>query len=170
MTDRDPTILEEDDGTPDGLRKTITRINENLEKEKAENAENAAYRRVRELKDSGLDGPALKAVEKDLKRGEYEGEVTGEALRKYAEEEYDWKPPSDDGKPKDDDPPKVDDATQTRMDAQKTRDDLDAASHARGDGEDDEAALQASADKKLDEGDVQGAVLDELNLKVSRAQ
>ncbi len=169
MTDREPTILEQDDGTPDGLRATIARQNENLEKERAENAENAAYRRKRELKDSGLDGPALKAVEKDLKRGEYEGEVTGEGLRKYAEEEYDWKPPSDDDKP-DDDPPKVDDATQARLDAQKTRDDLGAASHARGDGEDDEDALQASADKKLDEGDVQGAVLDELNLKVNRAQ
>ena len=168
MTDRDPTILEDDDGTPDGLRATIKRVNENLEKAQAENAENAAYRRTRELKDSGLDGPALKAVEKDLKRGEYEGEVTGEGLRKYAEEEYDWKPSADD-KP-DDDPPKVDDATQQRMAAQKTRDDLDAASHARGDGEDDEAALQAAADKKLDEGDVQGAVLDELNLKVNRAR
>ncbi len=169
MTDRDPTI-QEDDNTPDGLRATITRISENLEKERAENAENTAYRRERELKDSGLDGPALKAVAKDLKRGEYDGEVTGEALRKYATEEYDWKPPNADDKPNDDDPPLVDDATQQRLDAQKTRDDLGAASHARGDGEDDEEALQASANKKLDEGDVQGAVLDELNLKVNRAR
>ena len=169
MTDRDPTI-QEDDNTPDGLRATITRINENLEKERAENAENTAYRRERELKDSGLDGPALKAVAKDLKRGEYDGEVTGEALRKYATEEYDWVPSKTDDKPDDDDPPLVDDATQARLDAQKTRDDLGAASHARGDGEDDEEALQASANKKLDEGDVQGAVLDELNLKVNRAQ
>ena len=169
MTDRDPTI-QEDDNTPDGLRATIDRINENLEKERAENAENTAYRRERELKDSGLDGPALKAVAKDLKRGEYDGEVTGEALRKYATEEYDWVPPNADDKPNDDDPPLVDDATQQRLDAQKTRDDLGAASHARGDGEDDEEALQASANKKLDEGDVQGAVLDELNLKVNRAQ
>ena len=170
MTDRAPEILDEKDETPAGLRATIDRLNENLEAERLVSDANSAYRRERELKDSGLDGPALKAVAKDLKRGEYDGEVTGEALRKYATEEYDWKPTNADDKPDDDDPPPVDDATQQRLDAQKTRDDLGAASHARGDGEDDEEALQASANKKLDEGDVQGAVLDELNLKVNRAQ
>ncbi len=170
MTDRAPEILDEKDETPAGLRATIDRLNESLKTERQENADNGAYRRQRELKDSGLDGPALKAVNKDLQRGEYEGEVTAEALREYAQKEYDWEPPGDDDKKPDDDPPPVDDATQKRMDAQKTQDDLNASSHARGDAEEGDEVNQATIDKQLDEGDVQGAVLTEVQSKVARAQ
>jgi hypothetical protein len=164
MTDRETTeILEDTDAdgtTPEGMRATIDRLSKKVDKYETDE-------KARALDDSGLDGPALKAVTKDLKRGEYEGEFTAEALREYAQEEYDWSPSEVTDT---EDPPQVDEATQQRLDAQQTRDDLNASSHARGDTEEGPEATQAEIDRKMDEGDVQGAVLTEIQSKVARAQ
>lgn len=165
MTDREITDETDDDGDdgPKGLRATVERQAKELAGLKAE-------KRDRALEDSGLDGPALKAVKKDLDREEYDGEISATAFQKYAQEEYDWEPPSDDDTD-DDTPPPIDEDTQRRMDSQRTRDDVTASSHARGDdSEDDDEARYNEQQRQLDEGDVQGAVLTELNTKVARAR
>jgi hypothetical protein len=164
----DPEVLDNDENSPGGLRATIDRQLKTIADKDAELDEMHQDKQARELADSKLNGPALKAVAKDLTRGDYTGDVTAEALREYAQEEYDWEPPDGD----DDDNPvpnEVDEATQKRMDSQKTRDDIAASSHARGDGEESPESQQAAVDTKLDEGDVQGAVLDELLNKARAA-
>ena len=168
MTDRTPEVLDNDENSPSGLRATIERLNEQLEGKDEELATANEKERARMLDDSKLSGPALKAVSKDLKRGDYTGDVTAEALREYAQEEYDWEPPADDntGDPP---PSDVDDATQKRLDSAKTRDDLAASSHARGDSEESPESQQAATDTKLEEGDIQGAILDEITNKVTSA-
>jgi hypothetical protein len=166
MTDRTPEVLDNDENSPGGLRATIDRLNETIESKDSELDGLRTEKRGRVLDDSGLKGPALKAVTKDLERGDYTGEVTADGLREYAKEEYEWEPPSDDDKPAPDET--VDDDARKRMESQQARDDLAAASHARGDGEENPESQQAAQDTKLDEGDVQGAIYDELKAKVSR--
>ena len=169
MTDRTPEVLDNDENSPSGLRATIERLNEQLEGKDEELATANEKERARMLDDSKLSGPALKAVSKDLKRGDYTGDVTAEALREYATEEYDWEPPADDDNTGDPPPSDVDDATQKRLDSAKTRDDLAASSHARGDSEESPESQQAAPDTKLEEGDIQGAILDEITNKVTSA-
>lgn len=168
MTTENPDVLDNDENSPSGLRATIDRL---VESNKGKDEEIAGYQtkdRARALDDSGLTGPALKAVTKDLTRGDFEGDVTAEALREYAEQEYDWTPTNGDDDTETE-PAKADDATQKRMDAQQNRDDLAASSHARGDQEESPEANQAAQDKQLDDGDVQGAVYSEILTKVERA-
>lgn len=166
MTNEIPEVLDNDENSPKGLRATIDRLTETVADKDKELGEMHQDRQARELADSKLSGPALKAVAKDLTRGDYTGDVTAEALREYAQEEYDWEPPTDDDKLE---PNEVDDATQKRMDSQKTREDIAASSHARGDGEESPESQQAAVDQKLEDGDVQGAVLDELLNKTRAA-
>ncbi len=169
MTTEIPEVLDNDENSPGGMRATIERMSEQL---KGKDEELGVYQvkdRARALDDSGLSGAALIAVSKDLTRGDYAGDVTAEALREYAVQEYEWEPSSN-GDGDDPEPKEADEATQTRMDSQKSRDDLAASSHARGDSEESPESQQAAQDAKLDEGDVQGAVLDEITNKVSRAR
>ena len=169
MTDREFDVLDNDEHDTAKGKDLREKFEAQLAEKDSEIADLRADKRDRALDDSRLSGPALKAVEKDLKRGDYTGDVTAEALREYATEEYEWTPPADDD---DDDPePKeVDDATKKRMESQESRDDLAASSHARGDQEESPEAQQAAVDEKLESGDTQGAVMDELLNKVGRAQ
>lgn len=164
MTTRDnPEVLDNDENSPGGLRATIDRLNEKIDDQDKEIGGLQGEKRDRALDDSGLDGPALKAVKKDLERDEFTGDLTAAGLREYAEQEYDWTPPDGDDKPGE-----IDDATEKRMASADARDDLAASSHARGDSEPGPEAQQAEVDRKLEEGDIQGAVFDELKNKVSR--
>ncbi len=166
MTDTEFDVLDNDEHDSDKGGNLRDKFEAQLAEKDAEIVELRADKRDRALDDSKLTGPARKAVEKDLKRGDYAGDVTAEGLREYAVEEYEWTAPSDDGDPE---PKEVDDATRERMESQKSRDDLAASSHARGDSEEkNPEAQQAQVDEKLDAGDVQGAVYDELLNKVSR--
>ena len=169
MTDREFDVLDNDehDSTQGGdLRE---KFEAQLAEKDAEIVGLRADKRDRALDDSKLTGPARKAVEKDLKRGDYTGDVTAKGLREYAEKEYEWEPSNNGDDDDDVEPAEADEATRTRMDSQKSRDDLAASSHARGDQEESPEAQQAAQDTKLDEGDIQGAVHDEILNKVSRA-
>ncbi len=167
MTDREFDVLDNDEGHDSDKGGNLRdKFEAQLAEKDAEIVELRADKRDRALNDSKLTGPARKAVEKDLKRGEYTGEVTAEALREYAEQEYEWAPSTDDEDPA---PGEVDDATQKRLDSAKTRDDLNASSHARGDSEESPESQQAATDTKLEEGDIQGAILDEITNKVTSA-
>ena len=166
MTTHDnPEVLDNDENSPSGLRATIERLQEKIKTQDTELTEQRVERRDRALEGAKLDGVARKAIEKDMTRGDYDGELTPEAIQEYATSEYGWKP-SEGGAP---DPAPVDDATKKRMDAQQSRDDLNASSHARGDQEESPEANQAQVDKQLGEGDLQGAILTELTSKVDRA-
>lgn len=168
MTDREFDVLDNDEHDSAKGGDLRDKFEAQLAEKDAEIVELRAEKRDRALDDSKLTGPARKAVEKDLKRGDYTGEITAKGLREYAQEEYEWKP-SDNGDDDDPAPTEADDATQKRMESQKSRDDLAASSHARGDSEESPESQQAAIDTKLDEGDTQGAVLDELLNKVGRA-
>ena len=166
MTTQDPQILDNDESKdPAWYRETIARQKAESDAKDVELAKLRAEKRDRVLAEAGLSPIALKAVQKDIERGDYEGEMTPEAVQGYAQTEYDWQPEGAG------DPPPVDENTQRRIESQQARDDVHASSAPRGEPDDDTPeSTQKEIDEKLEAGDVDGAILTELTSKVGRAQ
>lgn len=70
----------------------VKQMRETIERQQTEIAELKQFRQDTVIASSGLEGVALKAVLKDIERGDYTAPMTPEDLQKYAEKEYDWAP------------------------------------------------------------------------------
>jgi hypothetical protein len=167
MTTHDQEILDSDEHSKDPAwyRETIERMKAADKEKDAELAALRAEKRARILDEAGLDPVVRKAIEKDIDRGDFDGDVAADSVRAYAAEEYGWVPP--DG---DDLKPDVPEDVQRRLESQQARDDLNASSKPRGEPDDSPEAEQAKVDEQLEAGDIQGAILSELTQKVDRAR
>ena len=70
----------------------VRQMRETIERQAAELAELKQFRQDTIINQSGITGPALKAVLKDIDRGDYQNGWTVEDIQSYASDEYDWSP------------------------------------------------------------------------------
>ena len=80
-----PIEQEEETANVKQMRETLERQSAEIEVLRADQRENL-------MEKAGFDPTTGigKAVAKDISRGEYEGEMTAEALQEYAKQEYTW--------------------------------------------------------------------------------
>lgn len=76
----------------------VKQMRETIERQNDELTELRTFRKDTVVADSGLHGPALKAVLKDIDRGDYKGPMSKDDIQEYARKEYDWEPVKDDEK------------------------------------------------------------------------
>ena len=82
--EREPEVIDE--------TANVKQMRENMERQAEELTDLRGFKRGVLMKDAALDPSSGigKAVAKDIERGDYEGEMTAQALQEYAKEEYAW--------------------------------------------------------------------------------